>query len=105
VAPPGTVSDRSQAAQGTQNREPSSRYFTVNFADAGAGDSDPAAGAVAVNVAKVSVKVPLREFFADAEMNIVLGVVTATEIGVVHVVLGIQDRRAGNRDRNPWQSS
>ena len=52
-------------------------------------DSDPAAGAVAVKVAeKPRVKVPLLEFFADAEITMVLGEFTTTEIGVVQVVFG-----------------
>ena len=38
---------------------------------------------------KFSVKVPLLEFFAEAEMNIVvLGELTVTEMGVVQVVFG-----------------
>jgi hypothetical protein len=63
-------------------------YFTVSVAGVEC-DSVLTAGGVALNVAKkLSVKVPLLEFFADAEMNIVFGVVTVTEIGVVQVVFG-----------------
>ena len=42
-----------------------------------------------MNVAKkLRVKVPLLEFFADAEINIVFGELTVTEIGLVQVVFG-----------------